>query len=119
MIGLGLIAATLCGVLLGFCLGALATQRQPASEDGRDAVLDALSEMENRIMSKMSEFNEKMEAMDAATNEIASDLQALRDQIAGGLSADDATAALATLDAKIARLQQLGADPENPVPVEG
>lgn len=67
-------------------------------------------------MAKMDEFNAKMGQIDEATNEIASDLEALRNDVANGLSADQTATALSTLDAKIARLRQLGADPENPVP---
>lgn len=65
--------------------------------------------------------------LDEATNEVAKDLQALRDELAsgveGGLTADEATALQARLDAKfgpvVARLQALGADPANPVPEVG
>ncbi len=54
--------------------------------------------------------------IDEATNEVASDLQALRDQLANGVSAEDAASIQARLDAAATRLRVLGADPENPVP---
>jgi hypothetical protein len=54
--------------------------------------------------------------VDIATNEIASDLKALRDKIAAGtpLTAEDQ----AELDRMASRLEDIGKDPENPVPGE-
>ena len=50
---------------------------------------------------------------DAATTEVAKDLQELRDKLAAeGVSADS----LAKFDASVARLEALGADPSNPIP---
>jgi hypothetical protein len=55
--------------------------------------------------------------LDAATNAVAATLQSLRDQIAdGGLTKEQEAAAVASLDGAIARLEALGANPENPVP---
>lgn len=67
-------------------------------------------------------FNETMDgriaAMDTATTAIANELSVLRQQLAdGSLSEAERTAILAKLDAHIATLTQLGADPNNPVPV--
>lgn len=50
--------------------------------------------------------------LDAATNELASDLAALRAEIADKVSPET----LAKLDANVARLVELGKDPTNPVP---
>lgn len=60
--------------------------------------------------------------IDAATNEVASDLKAVRDRLAAVAAAADTDkqaavdAALAQLDGPIARLEALGADPADPVP---
>ncbi len=51
--------------------------------------------------------------LDAATNELASDLRALRDKIAAGTVTD---ADMAELDRVASALEALGQDPENPVP---
>ncbi len=63
------------------------------------------------VSAQIQAFSDRV---DAATDEIAADLKALRDKIAAGtpLTADDQ----ALLDAKIVRLEALGKDPENPVP---
>lgn len=72
------------------------------------------------IMATQAEFGAVLTRIDTATNEVAADLQALRDQIAGaGMSAEDEAAILAGLDAAASRLEGIGRDPENPVPVEG
>ncbi len=80
---------------------------------GLRADVTALQAQMEQVMAKQEDFDARMTAMDDATNEIAKDLQDLRDQLAAGTIPDSA---IATLDAKIARLQQLGADPTNPVP---
>lgn len=65
---------------------------------------------------------ELIAAFNAATDEVASDLQTVRDQLAAALADQDqavqdaVNAALSGFDAPLARLQALGQDPENPVP---
>jgi hypothetical protein len=60
--------------------------------------------------------------IDSATNEVASDLKAVRDELAAVSAAAETDkqaavdAALAKLDAPIARLEALGADPSDPIP---
>jgi hypothetical protein len=68
-----------------------------------------------KIMAKQEQFDELLTRLDAATTEIASDLQALRDELAAGTIND---ASLATLDAKIAQLEAMGADPADPIPTD-
>lgn len=64
-------------------------------------------------MARQEDVNRIIQELDAATNEIASDLERLRGEVAAGtVSADSVTA----LDGMVARLKALGADPENPVP---
>jgi predicted nucleic acid-binding Zn-ribbon protein len=87
------------------------------------AALAALSQkihnLEGNLMATAEEFATRL---NTATDEIASDLQALRDQLqsvrdeipAAQQAAVDA--ALTKLDAPIARLEALGQDPQNPVP---
>lgn len=77
--------------------------------------LDLIIQNQNVIMGKQERILAAIAELDSATNEVASDLQALRDQLAEeGVSNET----LDTLDEKIARLKVLGQDPENPVPVE-
>lgn len=74
----------------------------------------ALTERVNQLMGTQAQFDERMGKIDAATTEIANDLQKLRDDLKASGSISDSN--LAILDAKIARLVVLGADPENPAP---
>lgn len=60
---------------------------------------------------KMATTDELVARFGAATDEIARDLQALRDEVAGG----DAAVA-AKFEPLVSRLEAMGADPENPVP---
>jgi hypothetical protein len=74
----------------------------------------ALTERVDRLMATQAQFDERMTKVDAATTEVANDLQKLRDELKAGGAISDAN--LALLDAKIARLVLIGSDPENPVP---
>jgi hypothetical protein len=74
----------------------------------------ALTERVDRLMATQAQFDERMTKVDAATTEVANDLQKLRDELKAGGAISDAN--LALLDAKIARLVVIGADPENPAP---
>jgi outer membrane murein-binding lipoprotein Lpp len=66
------------------------------------------------IIFKINKMEEMLQRLDAATNEIASDMKALRDQIASGQNATPEQ--LQRLDANITRLEGLGQDPQDPVP---
>lgn len=61
------------------------------------------------VSAQIQAFSDRV---NAATNEIAADLKALRDKIAAGtpLSPEDA----AVLDGLATRLEAIGVDPENP-----
>jgi hypothetical protein len=73
--------------------------------------IDHLFERVRRLEHRMSAVDDIITALNTATDEIASDLAALRDEISGG---DTATAAkFAPL---LDRLTALGQDPENPIP---
>lgn len=78
-----------------------------------------LTRLENIIMATAEDLAARI---DAATNEVASDLKAVRDELAAVAAAAEVDkqaavdAALAKLDAPIARLEALGADPADPVP---
>lgn len=75
--------------------------------------------LENLIMATAEDLAARI---DAATNEVADDFAQVRDALSAALAdADTATqeavnAELAKLDAPIARLEALGADPADPVP---
>lgn len=70
-----------------------------------------------KIMAKQETFDALIVRLNAATNEIAADLQKLRDEIAAGADtiSDES---LTNLDSNIAALEAMGADPVNPVPVD-
>ena len=66
-----------------------------------------------KIMSKQDQINASLQQLDEATNEIASDLEGLRNQVKEGTVSDES---LATLDRSVQRLRALGADEANPIP---
>lgn len=69
------------------------------------------------IMAQLSDFEAALTKIDAATTNIAEDLQALRDQIAGGgLSPELEAEVLGKLEAAAAKLEGIAADPADPVP---
>lgn len=76
-------------------------------------------DIKGMVMATAEEFAARL---DNATNELASDLQAVRDDLAAALADVDAEKqaavdeALAKLDGPISRLEALGADPADPVP---
>lgn len=68
-----------------------------------------------RTMTVSNAVKDLSDKFDEALNEIAADLDALREAAKERpLSAEE----LAIFDAKLERLRVLGADPENPIPVE-
>jgi DNA repair ATPase RecN len=77
--------------------------------------ITALQAQLGSVMAKQEDFDARMKALDAATDEIASDLTALRDKLAAGTIPDTA---VADLDARIARLTALGKDPEPAPPAD-
>ncbi len=64
-------------------------------------------------MNRQERLEAAVSRLGAATDEIASDLKSLRDEITQGNLSD---ASLDKLDANISSLEALGRDPENPVP---
>lgn len=62
------------------------------------------------------QFKDLVDRLNNATNEIATDLQKLRDQISGGLSKEEAEVVVASLTPIIEQLEALGTDPTDPVP---
>jgi len=73
--------------------------------------LGEITDAVNELREKMASTDELVARFAVATDEIASDLQALRDEVAG-LDAGVA----AKFEPLVSRLEGLGADPENPVP---
>ena len=93
--------------------------QQTTSTVALAALAQMLDDMKGQLMATAEEFATRL---NAATDEIAADLQALRDQLqavrdeipaAQQAAVDEA---LAKLDAPIARLEALGQDPADPVP---
>lgn len=75
---------------------------------------DRLASVERRLRQmevRMTQMDDAVAQLNQATDEIASDLERLRGEVAGG-----DTAAAERLGPIIDRLRSLGADPENPVP---
>lgn len=64
------------------------------------------------IIYKLNKMDELLQRLNAATNEIAADLERLRGQLGDVLTPEQKAA----LTAQIERLEQLGVDPANPVP---
>lgn len=64
------------------------------------------------IIFKLEKMEELLRRLDNATNEIASDLEDLRNQLGNVLTEEQK----ARLDASITRLESLGADETNPIP---
>jgi len=90
--------------------------------EGR-ALQKAMADLRRLVMSKADEVKAAVAkgfaAVDAATNEIASDLTRLREQVGGitsGMTGEETEALKADLDARfgplISRLEELGKDPE-------
>lgn len=76
-----------------------------------DPTITALQARIDALEERMTASETALQALDAATNEVATELEELRDLIA---STDAATAA--RIQAAADRLRGLAADPENPVP---
>lgn len=83
-----------------------------------DEIINSFS-LINKKLNTMSKKNDEVLAaideLNTATNDVASDLETLKGQLAAGTVTD---ATVATLTSSIARLKALGADPNDPVPVE-
>jgi uncharacterized membrane protein len=63
----------------------------------------------DRIEKALSDLNQ-------ATNDVAAELEQLKQQIQGGISSDEAETIAARLDAASEKLRAMAADPNNPVP---
>jgi hypothetical protein len=73
---------------------------------------------QNKIMATLEQFEAALARIDAATTDIAADIQSLKDQIAGaGLPAEVENSVLARLDTIAGQLEAIGGSVENPVPV--
>jgi hypothetical protein len=83
-------------------------------------ILEAIDQAKKEIlMANEGQFAGLAQRLDAVTNQLADQLRGLRDQIKDeGLSSEQEDSAIATLDASIKKLEALGADPANPVPLE-
>jgi hypothetical protein len=72
---------------------------------------------QNKIMATLEQFEAALARIDAATTDIAADIQSLKDQIAGaGLPADVENSVLSRLDTIAGQLEAIGGSVENPVP---
>jgi RecA-family ATPase len=84
-----------------------------------DTKLNRVLRQGAQIMSKASEIQAILDQIDTATNEVASDIQKLRDDLAGGVTAEEATGIQTRLTVLSDRLTAMGKDPENPAPPVG
>lgn len=83
------------------------------------ATLFYIIKNQETIMATLAQFEAALARIDAATTDIAADLQALKDQIAGaGLSSEVESEVLAKLEAAASKLEGIGGSVENPVPDE-
>lgn len=90
-----------------------------ATRMGVNNILRKIDSLRGFIMATADEL---IAAFGAATDEVAADLQTVKDELAAAVADKDqavqdaVNAALAGFDAPLARLQALGADNANPVP---
>lgn len=82
--------------------------------------LNSITQKQSKFMADTQEqFNQVLTRIDGATNNVANQLRALKDQVAGqGLSIEVEQSILGQLEAAATRLEGVGADPANPVPDE-
>jgi len=81
-----------------------------------DAILEAIRKWEERIMGAYTDITTLLVAVDEHTNEIATRIQALIDQIGAGLTPAQAEEIKIALQAEVAKLDALAADPNDPIP---
>jgi len=81
-----------------------------------DAILEAIRKLEERIMGAYTDITTLLVAVDEHTNEIATRIQALIDQIGAGLTPAQAEEIKIALQAEVAKLDALAADPADPIP---
>lgn len=87
-----------------------------AAHDRMTALEDRLALLEAQgaaLMARQQDVDRIITDLNAATNEIAADLERLRGEITAGAVSEES---VALLDNLVVRLQGLGQDPENPVP---
>lgn len=77
-------------------------------------LLVKVAHQQEKIMGINEQLLEYSRRLDAASNEIAADLKKLRDEIKSGEPVTPET--LAKLDANVARLEEMGVDPVEPIP---
>lgn len=94
-------------LLHAFLLGLSTSPAPPAS------VLAAITALQEDLMSQKEALAALSARLNAATNEIAKDLQDLRQKVADGTVSE---ADMGPLDRTIATLEALGKDPADPVP---
>ena len=81
-----------------------------------DAILEAIRKWEERIMGAYTDITTLLVAVDEHTNEIATRIQALIDQIGAGLTPAQAEEIKIALQAEVAKLDALAANPADPIP---
>lgn len=79
--------------------------------------LNLIINNQNLIMATLEQFQNALNRIDAATTDIANDLQNLKDQIAGaGLPSELEEQVLASLENAASRLEGMAQSVENPTP---
>jgi len=87
-----------------------------AETDPTVLILEQLKHQEKLLMAISDKEQKLLDRFDAATTKIAAELKDLKDQVKNsGASTDEIDAAF---DAKIAQLEALGSDPNQPIPPE-
>lgn len=69
-----------------------------------------------QLMSAADDLKAGIAKIDSATNNIAADIQRLKDKITSSMSPADVADVKAQLDAAVSRLEGIAADPDNPDP---
>lgn len=71
---------------------------------------------QNKMSDVLNQLNAKVDRIVSATNGVAQDIRSIKDQLAGGVTAEDAAALSERLETAAARLE--GIDAETPAPAE-
>jgi len=86
-----------------------------ADDDDIKRRLDLINSKLNSIMNKQERFDAILSRLDAVTTDIAGDFKTFVQEVKDGTVSDDS---LAKAEANIAKLEEVAASKENPVPGE-
>jgi hypothetical protein len=88
---------------------------------GRDArqlvaLITAIHHQGERLLMASAELKAALKKIDTATDNIAADIQRLKDKIVPGMTEAEVAEVQVLADAVVAKLEGIAADPDNPDP---